>query len=131
MSGISTSRALLDAHVRAIGHTTAAIEIAEKCKGCLVVSHQPQKNEIWMRLSRNSGVSVLTLADIEHGRMIGLRKPIIVDHHAYAVLLSETLAEVDEILKSSRKTSLELEAALNLIHGLQLKLSKKSKSRRK
>lgn len=86
---------LLTMHVRAIGHTHAAIEVAKKSKGILVVDSALQAQQI---MQDNPGLRVVFVSQLsDPSRLAGFRCPIITDHQALTSLLQIETNRLEEV----------------------------------
>jgi hypothetical protein len=102
---------LLRQFTRAVGHTTASVDIALRCNGILFVANEHQAHEL---RRKDPKLFCVSLNELDDQFVVGRRMPILVDHYALQVMVHE---QVDELEKVRTQLSAARATLVNISHA--------------
>lgn len=119
MSALLKSQGLLDMHARGVGHTTAVVKLAQAVNGILIVASDAQRDVIIREIRGGPVPIIFPLHAVESGHAMGLRRPVIVDHYAYTMLIAEVEQELSILDADNRRLHQQAQDQASKIQNLE------------
>lgn len=111
---------ILQAHIRAAGHTTASIKVALECRALLIVHNAQHAHDI---SREHPTLRVASLEQIRNAETLaGQNTPIIIDHFALQAIMGEVQTEIIRLEQANLKLTNDRFALHRALHIIAHKI---------